>query len=144
MVFKVSVFTLLLLSLGCALMSPRPMPTAYPTYTPYPTATPYPTFTPEPDARLSVQVEIRDQETGDLVSGDVWLTFIKADQDYDILIEEDTSLVVFPLPRPDEADKVKVKVVADGYRLWVVNVRHQVISSRLLLLCAELESLDGA
>ncbi len=102
-------------------------------------------FSPPPAPRLSVRVDIRDAVSGRPVRGDVWLTTIAHDASEERLIREQTSLIEFELPGPNEADEVYLKVVAPGYFLWTIGLRHQVEYDRLLPLPVMLEPLlrDG-
>ena len=104
---------------------------------------PPPGHTPPTDPRLSVRVDVRDALSGQPARADVWLTIIVGEDSHDELIRGQTSLVEFELPGAAEADQVFIKVVAPGYRLWNIGVRHQVQFDRLLPLDVLLEPADG-
>ena len=104
---------------------------------------PPPDHTPPADPRLSVRLDIRDALSDQPMRADVWLTTLVGEDSHDELIREQTSLVEFALPGADEADQVFIKVLAPGYRLWSIGVRHQVQYDRLLPLDVKLEPLDG-
>ncbi|MDX1521647.1 MAG: hypothetical protein R3264_08475 [Anaerolineae bacterium] len=100
--------------------------------------------TPADDPRLRVRVDIRDAVTEQPVRAEVWLTTIVGDESDEQRIRADTSLVEFPLPGPDEADEVFIKVQAPGYRLWIIGLRHQVEFDRVLPLPVLLEPIDDS
>lgn len=104
---------------------------------------PPPGLTPPAVPHLSVRVDVRDGRTGRPVRADVWLTTITGDDSEDTLIKKQTSLVEVELPAPGAVDEVFIKVVAEGYYLWVIGVRHQVVYDRLLPLDVRLERIEG-
>ncbi len=93
------------------------------------------------EPRLRVRVDVRDAISGQPVRGDVWLTIVTGQDSEDRLIRKSTSLVEFALPGPGEADEVHVKVIAPGYLLWVMGVRHRVEFDRVLPLPVMLDRL---
>lgn len=104
---------------------------------------PPPDHTPPAEPRLSVRLDIRDALSDQPARAEVWLTTIVGEDSHDTLIREQTSLVEFELPGAAEADQVFIKVLAPGYRLWSIGLRHQVQYDRLLPLEVKLDPLDG-
>lgn len=87
---------------------------------------PPPGLTPPADPRLRLRVDIRADDTDQPVRGDVWLTVVRGEESEDRLIREQTSLVEVTLPGSAEAEAVYLKVIAPGYRLWQLGLRHQI------------------
>ena len=104
---------------------------------------PSPEMTPPAEAHLRVRVDVRDAVTGQPVRAEVWLTTIVGEESEDTLIRAETSLVEVALPGPAEANEVYVKVLAKGYYLWVVGIRHSVVYERVLPLEVRLEAIEG-
>lgn len=97
-----------------ATITPTLTATPSPSLTPTPGPTKTSTLTPEP--WLQIELSVSDAETGEAVTGDVYIGVVVDNNSMGELIEEDVSQITFNLPRGVlRADAVYINVLAEGY-----------------------------